>query len=295
FNNLKVAVVDELHKFGVRQRERLKGKGKDVHYVVMSATPIPRSVALTFYGALDVSVMSRIPSGERRVVSYIFALEEKEKVYEFIKYQSSQGKQGYVVTPAIEGNENIESAIEEYERIKREIPDISMSLLHGRMSYTEKDFIMNAFRNKDIMLLVATSVIESGIDVPSAAYIVIEQAERFGLAQLHQLRGRVGRSGDTGYCILIPYSSDDKGVMERLESFVDTESGFEIAEIDLKMRGQGDLLGVRQHGIPPLRIGNIVRDMELLRIAREKAENIVKSIPHDILKEKFLREVFVNE
>jgi len=295
FKNLKISVVDELHKFGVRQRERLKEKGEGVHYIVMSATPIPRSVALTFYGALDVSVIGQLPKGERRVVSYIFPVEEKEKVYEFIRYQSSQGRQGYVVTPAIEGNEDIESAIEEYSRIKEKFTDVSVALLHGRMTYREKDEIMKGFREKRIMLLVATSVIESGIDVPDATYIVIEQAERFGLAQLHQLRGRVGRAGEAGYCILVPYSFNDKNIMERLESFVQTESGFEIAEIDLKIRGQGDLLGVRQHGIPPLRIGNIVRDMELLGLAREKAEKVIKSVPPDVIKEKFLREVFVNE
>ena len=163
------------------------------------------------------------------------------------------------------------------------------------MSYTEKDEIMKGFREKKAMALVATSVIESGIDVPEAAYVVIEQAERFGLAQLHQLRGRVGRAGDVGYCILIPYSFTDKDIMERLESFIKTESGFEIAEIDLKIRGQGDLLGVRQHGVPPLRIGNIVKDMELLGIAREKAEKVIKEVSVDILKEKFLKEVFINE
>jgi len=295
FKNLKISVVDELHKFGVRQRERLKEKGEGVHYIVMSATPIPRSVALTFYGALDVSVIGQLPKGERRVVSYIFPVEEKEKLYEFIRYQSSQGRQGYVVTPAIEGNEDIESAIEEYNRIREKFTDVSVALLHGRMTYREKDEIMKGFREKRIMLLVATSVIESGIDVPEATYIVIEQAERFGLAQLHQLRGRVGRAGEAGYCILVPYSFTDKNIMERLESFVQTESGFEIAEIDLKMRGQGDLLGVRQHGIPPLRIGNIVRDMELLGLAREKAEKVIKTMPPDVIKEKFLREVFVSE
>ena len=295
FKNLKISVVDELHKFGVRQRERLKEKGEGVHYIVMSATPIPRSVALTFYGALDVSVIGQLPKGERRVVSYIFPVEEKEKLYEFIRYQSSQGRQGYVVTPAIEGNEDIESAIEEYNRIREKFTDVSVALLHGRMTYREKDEIMKGFREKRIMLLVATSVIESGIDVPDATYIVIEQAERFGLAQLHQLRGRVGRAGEAGYCILVPYSFNDRSIMERLESFVQTESGFEIAEIDLKIRGQGDLLGVRQHGIPPLRIGNIVRDMELLGLAREKAEKVIKSMPPDVIKEKFLREVFVNE
>ncbi len=295
FNNLKMAVIDEQHKFGVKQRGLLKEKGEDVHYIVMSATPIPRSVALTFYGALDISTMGELPKGERKVATYIFSRDDKEKIYRFLQYQHSQGRQGYVVTPSIEGGEDIESAVAEYDRIKKELPEVASGVIHGRMPHREKEEIMSRFRNGKISILVATTVIESGIDVPEAAYIIIEQAERFGLAQLHQLRGRVGRSGDTGYCILIPYADTDGTVMERLESFVTAESGFEIAEIDLKLRGQGDLLGVRQHGIPPLKIGNIVKDLELLKIARVEAEKALKTIPGEILEQKFLRGVFANE
>ncbi|MBN1445017.1 MAG: ATP-dependent DNA helicase RecG [Candidatus Omnitrophica bacterium] len=295
FKNLGLAVVDEQHKFGVKQRELLKEKGKDVHYIVMSATPIPRSVALTFYGALDISTIGELPKGERRVLTYIFQNEEKERIYRFLEYQNSQGRQGYVVTPAIEGNENIKSAVDEYDKIKRDLPDVPCGLIHGRLPHKEKEEIMRRFREKKTGILVATSVIESGIDVPDASYIVIEQAERFGLAQLHQLRGRVGRSGDVGYCILVPESYDDGDVMNRLESFVAAESGFEIAEIDLELRGQGDLLGVRQHGIPPLKIGNIVRDMELLTIARSEAQEVVKKLPPEEIEKKFLKGVFTND
>jgi len=295
FRSLRMAVVDEQHKFGVRQREMLKEKGTDVHYIVMSATPIPRSVALTFYGALDISTIGELPRGERKVVTYIFQKEEKEKIYHFLRYQYSHGKQGYVVTPAIEGNENIRSAVEEYDGIMRELPDVPCGLIHGRLAHKEKEDVMRRFRDRDIGVLVATSVIESGIDVPDASYIIVEQAERFGLAQLHQLRGRVGRTGDIGYCILIPHSYDDEAVMARLESFVGAESGFEIAEIDLELRGQGDLLGVRQHGIPPLKIGNIVRDMELLNIARSEAQKIIKDFPPETIEERFLKGVFIND
>ncbi|MCK9265649.1 ATP-dependent DNA helicase RecG [bacterium] len=287
FKNLKMVVVDEQHKFGVEQREVLKQKGDNPHYIVMSATPIPRSVAMTFYGALDISTIGELPKGERKVATYLFQKDEKEKIYQFLEYQSSEGKQGYVVTPAIDTKEDIESAVKEYERIKRRLPSTSISLIHGKIPYQEKEEIMKNFRAGKTSILVSTTVIESGIDVPEASYIIIEQAERFGLAQLHQLRGRVGRSGDTGYCMLISYTQQDE-IMERLENFATSQSGFEIAEIDLKIRGQGDLMGTRQHGIPPLKIGNIVRDLEVLKIARLKAEELFETMPEEEIMKKFL-------
>ena len=275
FKNLKVVVVDEQHKFGVKQREILKQKGDKPHYLIMSATPIPRSIALTFYGSLDFSIVGELPKGERRVATYLFPKEEKEKIYRFLKQQVLLKKQGFIVTPSIKGNENIESAIEEYELIKKKLPALPVGLLHGKIPHEESEKIMGKFRKGEILLLVATTVIESGIDVPAASYIIIEQAERFGLAQLHQLRGRVGRSGETGYCFLI-YRSGEENALERLETFLEAESAMEIAEIDLKLRGQGDLLGTRQHGIPAFRIGNIITDMKLLNMAREEAEIILK-------------------
>ena len=287
FKNLKMVVVDEQHKFGVEQREVLKQKGDNPHYLVMSATPIPRSVAMTLYGALDISTIGKIPSGERKVLTYIFRRDEKEKIYSFLEYQASRGKQGYVVTPSIDAKEDIESAVREYDMIKKRLPDVTSSLIHGRVDHGEKENIMKKFRSGETLILVATTVIESGIDVPEASYIVIEQAERFGLAQLHQLRGRVGRGGDAGYCMLVAYNTETD-VMDRLESFVNAQSGFEIAEIDLKIRGQGDLMGIRQHGVPPLKIGNIIRDLEMLKMAREEAEKLLMRMPPEKVREKFL-------
>lgn len=287
FKNLGMVVVDEQHKFGVGQREMLKQKGKNPHYMVMSATPIPRSVAMTLYGALDISTMGELPKGERKVVTYIFQRDEKEKIYTFLQDQSSLCRQGYVVTPSIDAGEDIESAVAECDRIKKRLPGVPVSLIHGRIPHAEKEKIMAGFRSGETRMLVSTTVIESGIDVPEASYIVIEQAERFGLAQLHQLRGRVGRSGDTGYCMLVVYEPEE-GVMERLEEFANAQSGFEIAEIDLKIRGQGDLMGTRQHGIPPLRIGNIIRDLEILKSARNQAEKLFDKMTDEEIQEKFL-------
>ena len=278
FKNLKVLIVDEQHKFGVKQRELLRQKGEEVHYIVMSATPIPRSIALTFYGNLDFSSIGDLPKGERKVVTYLFSKEEKEKIYHFLKHQLSLKKQGFLITPAIEGKEDIKSAIKEYELVKEKFPEFPISIIHGKLSRVEKEKVMDKFRKKEVLLLVSTSVVESGIDVPEASFIIIEQAERFGLAQLHQLRGRVGRKGEIGYCFLISYTNQGD-IIKRLETFLETEKGLEIAEIDLKLRGPGDLLGTRQHGILPLKIGNIVSDLKMLNLARKEAERIFEEDP----------------
>ncbi|MCD6221930.1 ATP-dependent DNA helicase RecG [bacterium] len=278
FKNLKMVVVDEQHKFGVQQREVLKQKGEGVHHIVMSATPIPRSVALTIYGNMDFSTLGELPKGKRNVITYLFHKEEKSRIYSFIKYQVGKGEKGFIVTPSIKGNEDIKSAEEEYERIKEVLPEIKAGIIYGKMKQEEKEKVMDMFRKGEIKLLVATTVVESGIDVPEASFIVVEQAERFGLSQLHQLRGRVGRSGKTGYCFLVVYT-EKREILERIESFIQAESGFEIAEIDLKLRGPGDLLGTRQHGIPPLKIGDIMKDMKLLKLARKKVEEILKNDP----------------
>ena len=284
FKNLKMVVVDEQHKFGVQQREVLKQKGQGVHHIVMSATPIPRSVALTIYGNMDFSTLGELPKGKRNVITYLFHKEEKSRIYSFIKYQVGKGEKGFIVTPSIKGSEDIKSAEEEYERIKEVLPEVKTGIIYGKMKQEEKEKVMDMFRKGEIKLLVATTVVESGIDVPEASFIVVEQAERFGLSQLHQLRGRVGRSGKTGYCFLVVYT-EKKEILERIESFIQAESGFEIAEIDLKLRGPGDLLGTRQHGIPPLKIGDIMKDMELLKLARKKVEEILENDP-ELGKEK---------
>lgn len=278
FRDLRMVVVDEQHKFGVEQRELIRSKGNRPHYLIMSATPIPRSIALTFYGSLDLSSIGELPVRERRVVTYLFAGSEKEKILRFLSLQSESGRQGFIVTPSISASEDIESAEREYELIRARLPEVPCGLVHGRLAFREKQDVMRRFRNREILVLVATSVIESGIDVPEASWVVIEQAERFGLAQLHQLRGRVGRSGELGYCFLTCHS-DDETVLRRLETFVQTESGMEIAEEDLRLRGPGDLLGTRQHGIPALRIGNIVSDLRILDTARKEVERIFREDP----------------
>ncbi|MCM8802999.1 MAG: ATP-dependent DNA helicase RecG [Candidatus Omnitrophica bacterium] len=279
FKNLKVVIVDEQHKFGVKQQETLKEKSKNVHYITMSATPIPRTIALTLYGNMDFSILGEVPKGKRQVITFLFSSKDKEKIYSFIRYQISQRKIGFVVTPAIKENENIESAEEKFKEISENLPEIEVALLHGKIEKEKQEEILEKFRNKEIKLLVTTTIIESGIDIPYASFIIIEQAERFGLAQLHQLRGRVGRSGEIGYCFLIVYS-DDEEINKRLSDFVEKETGFDIAELDFNLRGPGDILGTRQHGILPLKIGDIKRDIEILKIARNEVERILKIDPN---------------
>lgn len=287
FKNLKVVIVDEQHKFGVKQQEILKEKSKNIHYISMSATPIPRTVALTLYGNMDFSILGEMPKGTRQVITYLFSKDEKEKIYSFIKFQISQNKTGFIVTPAIKGNENIESAEEKFREICEKFQDSKIGLLHGKLSRDIQKEVLEKFRKKEIKILVCTTVIETGIDVPDANFIVIEQAERFGLSQLHQLRGRVGRKGEAGYCFLVVYN-EDEGINERLMNFIEKESGFDIAELDYNLRGPGDLLGTRQHGILPLKIGDVKKDLELLKIARKEVERILKIDP-ELEKMSYLR------
>ncbi|MCM8765175.1 MAG: DEAD/DEAH box helicase, partial [Candidatus Omnitrophica bacterium] len=275
YPELKAIVVDEQHKFGVEQRNLLQKKGSQIHYLAMSATPIPRSVALAFYGNIDLSTIGSLPKGKRNVVNYLFRHDEIERVYGFIKKQVSEQKQGYFVAPTIESSEE-SSVVHHFNNLSAIVEAKKVGLLHGRLSGAEKSIIIEKFRKKQILLIVSTTVIEVGLDVPDANFIVIDQSERFGLSQLHQMRGRVGRTGETGYCILIHYT-DDPDVLGRLESFLEIEDGLKLAEIDLSLRGPGDLLGVRQHGILPLRIGNIIKDIEVLTESRKEAERILKN------------------
>jgi len=293
FKNLKIVIVDEQHKFGVNQQELLKEKSKNVHYISMSATPIPRTLALTIFGNMDFSTLGEIPKGQRQVITYMFSNENKDKVYSFIKFLISQNKIGFIITPAIKGNENVESAEEKYKELKEKFPDIKIGLLHGRMEKEKQECVLKKLRNREINLLISTTVIETGIDIPDVSFIVIEQAERFGLAQLHQLRGRVGRSGEVGYCFLIVYNEDEE-VNERLNNFIEKESGFDISELDYNLRGPGDLLGTRQHGILPLKIGDIHKDIELLELAKKEVERIFKIDP-ELKKMDYLRKFIKNE
>lgn len=313
FHRLGLAVIDEQHRFGVRQRQALAemarrgggdprdgggadrgggsgrsgGRGAEPDggaevpdVLVMSATPIPRSLALTVYGDLDLSVLDELPPGRQRVRTGVRSERDRGKVYDFIRKQVAAGRQAYIVYPLVEESEKLElrAATAEFERLRDEVfPDLRLGLIHGQMPGDEKDATMRAFVAGELDILVSTTVIEVGIDVPNATVMVIEHAERFGLSQLHQLRGRVGRGAEESYCILI--ATGDAAAAERLRIFARTHDGFEIAREDLRLRGMGDLFGARQHGMPAFRYFDPLRDEKLLAVAREEARRIVAADP----------------
>lgn len=272
FNRLAFAVVDEQHRFGVEQRGALRSKGTQPHLLVMSATPIPRSLALTVYGELDVSVIDEMPPGRKPVRTKRFRRSEHERLYRFMRKEVREGRQGFIVYPLVEESDKLEAgaAVDEYERLRNEVfSDLRLALLHGRMTGQEKDQVMSAFAEGEYDVLVSTTVIEVGIDVPNASLMIVEDAERFGLAQLHQLRGRVGRGEHASYCAL--FSNAERDVAnERLTAMEEMASGFDLAEKDLELRGPGDFLGTRQSGLPDLRVAKL-SDMETLAMAREAA------------------------
>ena len=281
FRNLGLAVIDEQHRFGVMQRLGLAHKGMHPDVLVMTATPIPRTLALTIYGDLDVSVIDELPPGRKPIVTKHVVADQVERVYSFLKKQIAEGKQAYVVYPVIEESETqaMKAAEKMHAHLSREVfPDLTVGLLHGRLPAPEKEAAMEDFKHGRIHILVATTVIEVGVDVPNATVMVIEQAERFGLAQLHQLRGRVGRGAVQSYCILVTERVND-AARERIRTMVDTTDGFQIAEMDLKLRGPGEFLGTRQSGLPSLRIANILRDQEILEIARNAAGEFIEHPP----------------
>lgn len=271
FNKLGLVIVDEQHRFGVEQRGALRTKSSDQpHLLVMSATPIPRSLALTIYGDLDLSIIDEMPPGRIAITTALLAPRERERVYGFIRKEVEAGRQAYVIYPLVEESEKLDvgSAVEGHQHLQSEIfPDLRVALLHGRMTGAEKDAVMTAFGAGDYDILVSTTVIEVGIDVPNASVIVIEDAERFGLAQLHQLRGRVGRGQHKSYCVLISKATGDVA-QERLTALKESNNGFVLAEKDLELRGPGDFLGTRQSGLPELRIASL-GDLETLLLARD--------------------------
>ena len=278
--NLALAVVDEQHRFGVRQRATLREKGDRPHLLAMSATPIPRSLSLTVYGDLDVSVIDEMPPGRQTIRTRFIENEQRDSAYAFIRNEVNQGRQAFVVCPLIEESEVIQTkaAQEEYERLSESIyPDFSVGLLHGRMSLKEKEEVMDSFKEREIDILVSTPVVEVGIDVPNATVMLIDGAERFGLSQLHQFRGRVGRGEHRGYCMLL---SESPGVdaVKRLKLLEHISDGFQLAEEDLKLRGPGDYLGTRQSGLPSLRVAEIT-DYESLSLARREATRLLDIDP----------------
>jgi len=274
---LGLVIIDEQHKFGVEQRETLVRKGNYPHLLVMTATPIPRTLGLTLYGDLDVSVIDEMPAGRGSVKTFIRTAEKLPKVWEFIREKISAGRQAYVVYPRVEEQDttnNIKAVTKEFENVQRSLAPFKAGLLHGRVKSAEKESVMAAFRANQIQALVATALIEVGLDVPNATVMLIENAERFGLAQLHQLRGRIGRGAHESFCILISDAKNPEA-WARLKILEETNDGFKIAEVDLKLRGPGELLGREQSGMPKFRFGNLVDDLDLIRQARELAAKMI--------------------
>ncbi len=297
FKNLGLVITDEQHRFGVAQRSRLLGKGNGVHCLVMSATPIPRTLALVMYSDLDISVLSEIPKGREKVDTFKIDSSIRTRALGFIRDHCNEGRNAYIVCPLIENNiENDLISIEEYSEMLKKSPvkDVPMAVLHGKMKPKEKDEVMSAFQKGEVKLLISTTVVEVGVDVPNANIMMIENAERFGLSQLHQLRGRVGRGKHKSYCILV---SDSKGetAKSRLKAICDTADGFKIAEFDLKTRGPGDFFGNMQHGLPSFKIADLASDMRIVKKASEAASAMIKTDP--MLKQPENAEIkrYVNE
>lgn len=298
FKNLGLVIIDEQHRFGVEQRGVLKNKGNSPHFLVMTATPIPRTLAMTVYGDLDVSIIDEMPAGRSPIQTRVAYESKRPQALQFMIEQLQKGRQAYIVYPLVEESEKIDlkDAVSEFEKLKEQFPQIKFGLLHGKMKPDEKEQVMNQFRHQEIQVLVSTTVIEVGVDVPNANIMIIEHAERFGLSQLHQLRGRVGRGEFKSFCILIMgYAVSEEG-RQRTEMMEKTSDGFKIAEFDLEMRGPGEFMGTRQSGLSGFKLANLVRDMQILQQAREAAFEVLRKDPKlNFLENKGLREELLRE
>lgn len=280
FSNLQFIVVDEQHRFGVEQRAILRSKGDNPHLLVMTATPIPRSLALTVYGDLDLTVMDELPAGRQAIGTYVLLPRERERAYGLIRSQVEQGRQAFIIYPLVEESDksDAKAAVDEHARLQAEyFPQFSLGLLHGQMRPEDKDLVMDGFRNRKFDILVSTTVVEVGVDVPNATVMLIEGANRFSLAQLHQLRGRVGRGAEKSFCLLIPDSADT-AENERLQVMTQTNDGFVLAEKDLEQRGPGQFLGTRQAGFNELKVANLT-DVHLIETARRHAIAVFERDP----------------
>jgi len=287
FNKLGLAIVDEQHRFGVHQRLALRQKGSrgdrqlQPHQLMMSATPIPRTLAMSYYADLDVSVIDELPPGRTPVVTRLLSDTRRDQVIERLRKHLAEGPQGYWVCPLIEESEalQLQTAIDTHERLRATFPKLKVGLVHGRLTSREKADVMASFQANEIQLLVATTVIEVGVDVPNASLMVIEHAERMGLSQLHQLRGRVGRGHSASDCILLYQNPLSQNARERLRIIFENSDGFEIARHDLRLRGPGELLGARQSGVPMLRFADLEKDIDLLEAARNLAPQLLRDHP----------------
>ena len=300
FKNLGLVVTDEQHRFGVKQRGTIASKGKNPDVIAMSATPIPRTLALILYGDLDISIIDELPPNRKKIETYAVRKNMEERVNNFIRKQITEGRQAYIVCPLVEENEDMEglqSVIELAEKYQKEtFSEYKVAYLHGKMKPKEKDEIMERFKNGEIQILIATTVIEVGVNVPNSSIMVVENAERFGLAQLHQLRGRVGRGEYQSYCIL-KYEGNSETIKQRMKVMCDTNDGFIISEKDLELRGSGDFFGTEQHGLPEFKIANLFEDIAVLKKVQRLALKIMEDDPllekeknaklNNLVKEKF--------
>ena len=277
YHNLGIAITDEQHRFGVRQRSTLAEKGENVHTLVMTATPIPRTLALILYGDLDISIIDELPPGRQKIDTSAVDSRYHQRIYTFIQKHVKEGRQAYVICPMIEENEKLEvqNVLDYTEELIQELPECRVACVHGKMKAKEKQEIMDRFAAREIDVLVSTTVIEVGINVPNATIMLIENAERFGLAQLHQLRGRVGRGAEKSYCILVS-DTKTKVAKERMKTMTESEDGFVISEKDLKLRGPGEFFGIRQHGLPELKIADLYKDMAILKEAQSAAAELLR-------------------
>ena len=297
FKNLGLVITDEQHRFGVKQRATIANKGHNPDVLVMTATPIPRTLALILYGDLDISIIDELPPNRKKIDTFAVRKNMEERVNNFIKKQINEGRQAYIVCPLVEESEemDLKSVVELTEKYKKEtFSEYRVEYLHGKMKAKEKDEIMNQFKEGKIDILVSTTVVEVGVDVPNSSIMVIENAERFGLAQLHQLRGRVGRGEYQSYCVL-KYEGNSETIRKRMKVMCDTNDGFIISEKDLELRGSGDFFGTEQHGLPAFKIANLFEDMPMLKVAQELAIKIVNDDPKLQKEENKLLKAIVNE
>lgn len=303
FKNLGLVVTDEQHRFGVKQRTKIAEKGHNPDVLVMTATPIPRTLALILYGDLDISIIDELPPNRKQIETYAVGKNMSDRVNNFIKKQIDEGRQAYIVCPLVEENEDMDlKSVEKlYEIYSKEIfPQYKVAYIHGKMRPRDKDSIMERFKNKEIDILISTTVIEVGVDVPNSNIMVIENAERFGLAALHQLRGRVGRGKYQSYCIL-KFESKSENVRKRMKVMCETNDGFVISEKDLELRGAGDFFGTMQHGLPEFKIANLFEDIETLKMVQSVAVKILLDDPKleknenkllkELIKEKFMKRI----